>query len=92
MYRYVVALCQGGLQEDPEWHHEFWLLIDANNRKDAIKRWSLYYRMEEHLDMEQETYWGWSIDIILTTDPFCKTVDPHGGAEHFQKYKETLCQ
>jgi DNA-directed RNA polymerase subunit RPC12/RpoP len=79
MFRYLVALCQGGLQEDPHWHHEELLWIEANNRKDAIKRWFLHFRHEEcHFDLENETYWGWCIDILKTTDPDCKTAVLHG--------------
>lgn len=39
-HSYVVALCCGGLMEDPEIHYEDYQIIDANSEDEARKKYN----------------------------------------------------
>jgi len=69
-YWYTLGLEQGGLVEDPDWHVEFIVTVDADSLRQAKGAWARVTKhVNEYWDNEKQCYWGWSVVCLGTNDP-----------------------
>lgn len=61
--RYKLALRTGGLMEDPEWHYNKIIVIEAGNLRDAKSRYAELTNLVHDPDWNEkkQTLWGWAI-------------------------------
>ena len=65
MPRYTLGLEEGGLMEDPEFHIEHILTVEAETLQEAMHKWAEQTgHLDEYWDPARGTYWGWRVVVM----------------------------